>query len=121
MAAPGRMRKWKAAKRLRRNFFMCQTDGQFADKPGVTVKNHGPATEDVKLRLLLQSINLPREPIRKADIVRVHAGDESPTAQRHGLIEPRRQPGAGWFANQPDARIVECTDDRCALICGAII
>jgi len=49
-------------------------------------ENHGPAAENVKLGILLQSFDLTRQSLRKANVVSIHSRNELASAQRGSLI-----------------------------------
>ncbi len=74
------MREWKALKGLRGNFLVGQSDRQFADELRIASEHHSLTPEKIEIQVLLQSRDLTRQPLWKADVIGVHTSNEFPSA-----------------------------------------
>ena len=71
-STPGRMRERKANEGTRDNLAMVDAARHLADQFPATRENQGAAADQVELRIFPQAGDLPKQPLRKADIIRIH-------------------------------------------------
>ena len=68
----------------------------------------GAASHIIILRVLLQELRLPLQPLRERDVVRVHPRKESPLRMPDALVESVSDPAVHAAFQIPDPRIPLC-------------
>src|SRR5581483_12510603 len=98
--APARMRQRKTHKGPRHDVLMMEPDRHLAHEFAATSEDHSATAQKIKLSILTQAIDLPCQPLRKADVVGIHPRDELAPRERDRLIETRRKAGGGGFTDE---------------------
>src|SRR5581483_8103434 len=106
----------KTHKGPRHDVLMMEPDRHLAHEFAATSEDHSATAQKIKLSILTQAIDLPCQPLRKADVVGIHPRDELAPRERDRLIETRRKAGGGGFTDETNARVAKSFND-----CGTII
>ena len=115
------MRKRKAYKGPRDNLLMEKAYRHFADEFAPVFEYDNAAPQEVKLRILAQTGDLPGQAFRKTDVIGIHPGDKLTFAESDRLVEAGRKSGGTGFPNEANALVTEILDDGAALIGRAIV
>jgi hypothetical protein len=73
----------------------------------MVAEHHGPATEQIGLRMTFQERNLARQPLGKAEVVRIHSRNVPPPRKIDTAIQPQRQTKVEPILQYPDPGIAD--------------